>query len=275
MYGPSGFQVIGTAPDAYAQYNPVIMAPFVEAVIAAAGVRSRMRVLDVACGTGLATRRAAEVVGAAGHVAGLDLNAGMLVKARSTESAVSDWITWHEGSALDLPFADGEFDAVICQQGIEFFPDLTRAASEMARVLAPGGRAAVTFWAPLVDQTYMAAQIVGLREVLGEAVTPVAGAFDLAPEAVVTAFAAAGMIDTRSEKVVASVVLPPLEEFAVGQVGALPVAPAFAALPVTHRDAYLAGMQAALASCRTEAGTYEVTFASWLVTGARGLPNQH
>jgi len=265
----SGFQIVGNAPDYYERHTSIIMAPFVEAVIAGAGIRSGDSVLDVACGTGLATRRAAEIVGASGRVAGLDLNPGMLAKARSIEMPAPGRIVWHEGNALELPFADREFRAVICQQGVEFFPDLPRAAREMVRVLVPGGRVAVSFWAPLDDQTFMRAQVEGLRTFIGDAVASIAVAFDLAPATAVRAFESAGLDDVVVEKVVRRVSLPPLEEFAIEQIAALPVGPAFGALPLERREAFLEEMKRALAPHRTAAGGYDCLFASWVVTGSR------
>jgi ubiquinone/menaquinone biosynthesis C-methylase UbiE len=55
-------------------------------------------------------------------------------------------IEWHNGDVGAMPFSDGAFDTVICQQGLQFFPDKAAALQEMARVLAPGGRLALSVW---------------------------------------------------------------------------------------------------------------------------------
>jgi ubiquinone/menaquinone biosynthesis C-methylase UbiE len=106
------------------------------------------RVLDLACGTGVVARAAAEEVGKSGAVAGLDLNPGMLAVARSLPSAGAP-IEWVEGSALDLPFADRAFDVVLCQLGLQFFPDRAAALGEMRRVLVPDGRLGLKVFGPI------------------------------------------------------------------------------------------------------------------------------
>jgi len=103
-------------------------------------------VLDVACGTGVVTRAAAERVASGGRVAGIDLNPGMIAVARSLPPTAGAAIEWHEASALALPFADSGFDVVLCQQGLQFFPDKALALREMRRVLRPGGRLALSVW---------------------------------------------------------------------------------------------------------------------------------
>ena len=102
------------------------------------------RVLDVACGTGALTSLLAERVGPSGHVTGLDLDAGMLAVARSLPDAPN--VDWREGSALAMPFADGAFDLVTCQQGLQHFPDRATGMAEMRRVLKPDGRLALACW---------------------------------------------------------------------------------------------------------------------------------
>lgn len=266
----AGFQVSGSAPRNYQQFNAVIMAPFVEAVIAGAGVGAGDEVLDVACGTGLVARRVAEVVGESGSVVGLDVNPGMLATARSLDVPSGATIAWSEASALDLPFADGRFSAVVCQQGVQFFPDLGQAAAEMARVAAPGARIAVSFWATLDDQTYMRAQADGLRAAIGEeAAAPLAGAFRLSPETMSAAFVAAGLRDISAEELTSTVSLPPMDPYAAQQVSTLPVAPAFAALTDAQRQAYVDGMGLALAGYRTPEGRYDCPFATWVVTARK------
>jgi len=103
-------------------------------------------VLDVACGTGAVARVAAQRVGTSGRVTGLDLNAGMLAVARSQPAAGGAAITWVERNALDSGLPDRSFDAVLCQQGLQFFPDKTGALCEMRRVLVPRGRLAISVW---------------------------------------------------------------------------------------------------------------------------------
>src|SRR5687768_12626895 len=78
------------------------------------------RVLDIACGTGIVARVAKERLGDAGHVAGIDISPDMLAVAR----AVAPAIDWRQGSASALPLHDGEqFNVVVCQQGLQFFPE--------------------------------------------------------------------------------------------------------------------------------------------------------
>ena len=101
------------------------------------------RFLDIACGTGVVARAAKERLGDAGYVVGIDISADMLAVAR----AVAPSIDWREGNAGALPLNDGEqFDVVVCQQGLQFFPDKPAAAAEMRRALATGGRLAVSTW---------------------------------------------------------------------------------------------------------------------------------
>ena len=121
------------------QFVPALFRPFAGAVADAAHIESSSRVLDVACGTGALTAVAAQRAGASGSVFGLDCNAAMLTVARRKPLAVQ----WIEGCAEVLPFADGEFDAVVSQFGLMFFDDRAQALREMQRVLRPGGRLAV------------------------------------------------------------------------------------------------------------------------------------
>jgi ubiquinone/menaquinone biosynthesis C-methylase UbiE len=97
------------------------------------------RVLDVACGTGVVARLAAPRVAPAGRVVGLDLNPAMLAVARLHAPDVDVTIEWKQGDAGALPFGDDSFDAVLCQQGLQFFPDKVKALREMHRVVKSGG----------------------------------------------------------------------------------------------------------------------------------------
>ena len=119
------------------------------------------RVLDIACGTGIVARLAHERVGPAGATVGIDVSPGMLDVAKSVAPA----ITWLQGSALDLPLpVESRFDVVLCQQGLQFFPDRPLAAQQMRGVLAPGGRLGVATWRPSAEMpTFEALQAVAER----------------------------------------------------------------------------------------------------------------
>jgi ubiquinone/menaquinone biosynthesis C-methylase UbiE len=106
-------------------------------------------VLDVACGTGIVARLAAERVGEHGRVTGLDLNTAMLEVAKTLPSPTGASIAWHEASVLAMPFPDATFDVVLCQLGLQFFPERLEALWETRRVLAPGGRIALSVFGPI------------------------------------------------------------------------------------------------------------------------------
>ncbi len=97
------------------------------------------RVLDVAAGTGDLTIELSRRVAPGGEVVGVDLSEGMLALAR--EKAPD--IRFEQGSALDLPYADGEFAAATVGFGARNFSDLARGLAEMRRVVQPGGRVVV------------------------------------------------------------------------------------------------------------------------------------
>jgi ubiquinone/menaquinone biosynthesis C-methylase UbiE len=113
-----------------------------------ANVHAGDRVLDVACGTGIVARNAADRVGASGSVIGVDLNENMLTVARR----VRPDLTWRQGDVAALPFPDDSFDAVLCQMALMFFPDRLGAVREMARVAIPTGAVAVVVPADLDEQ---------------------------------------------------------------------------------------------------------------------------
>jgi demethylmenaquinone methyltransferase/2-methoxy-6-polyprenyl-1,4-benzoquinol methylase len=97
------------------------------------------RVLDVATGTGDLAIELHRRVGAGGEVVGLDFSDGMLELAR----VKAPEIRFEQGSALELPYADGEFAAATVGFGARNFSDLGRGLAEMRRVVRPGGRVVV------------------------------------------------------------------------------------------------------------------------------------
>ena len=110
-------------------------------------VQSGERVLDVGCGTGILARLVRERAGSHTHVEGIDPSALMIGKART----IAPDITWHEASAEKMPLADKSFDVALCQQVFQFVSDREAASREMRRVLAEGGRVAVSTWRPIEE----------------------------------------------------------------------------------------------------------------------------
>ena len=133
-------------------FVPTIFGPWARVLLKHAAPQPGERVLDLACGTGVVARQVAPLVGSGGSVAALDLRPGMLAVARSRPAPAGAVIGWQEGQADALPFADGSFDLVLCQQGLQFFPDRLAALREVRRVLCPGGRVALSIWQALHRQ---------------------------------------------------------------------------------------------------------------------------
>jgi SAM-dependent methyltransferase len=114
---------------------------FVPAVLPAAEVVPGCRVLDVSTGTGEAALTALQIVGASGLVIGVDISPAMLEAARDRLDEPSFWPIAADGQMM--PFKSGIFDAVICQLGLQFFPDPALELREFRRVLRAGSCAAV------------------------------------------------------------------------------------------------------------------------------------
>ncbi len=127
------------AAENYEKYFvPVIGRPFGVDLVNDARLAPGEHVLDVACGTGIIARLAAERVAPSGSVSALDVNAAMLAVARTFPSPVP--IKWYETAAESVPLPDKSFDVVFCQLGLQFVADRAAAIREMHRVLKPGGR---------------------------------------------------------------------------------------------------------------------------------------
>jgi ubiquinone/menaquinone biosynthesis C-methylase UbiE len=159
------------AAENYERYFvPSIGRPVAADLVDSATLRPGDRVLDVACGTGIVSRLAAERVGPRGAVEGLDLNPGMLAVARQV--APSDLsIAWHEAPAESMPLPDEGFDVVLCGMGLQFFSDRIAGLREMRRVLAPGGRLLANVPGPAPPP------LKAMAEALARHVSPESGSF--------------------------------------------------------------------------------------------------
>ena len=130
-----GWQLENDSAEAYERYLATAFSPWADALTAAAGLKAGERALDVACGTGIVARHAARRVGAGGTVAGLDVNDAMLTVARAATAGSQPPIEWRQGDAASLPFPDRYFDAVFCEQAMQFFPEPLKALRQFERQL--------------------------------------------------------------------------------------------------------------------------------------------
>jgi ubiquinone/menaquinone biosynthesis C-methylase UbiE len=157
------WQMDASAPELYERYLvPAITSVWANDLLDRVGPRREESVIDIACGTGVVARLA-ELRGHAGRLVGIDLNAAMLGVARRK----SPNIEWVEGSALDLPFDASSFDVVLCQLGLQFFPDRSLALQEMARVLKSGGRAGLSVYSAIERTPAAYAFVQALDRYLG------------------------------------------------------------------------------------------------------------
>ncbi|HVV74496.1 MAG TPA: methyltransferase domain-containing protein [Mycobacteriales bacterium] len=101
------------------------------------------RVLDVGCGPGFYLAELVPTVGAKGSLVGVDMSPAMLEIA-AAKTAQHPNVELREGSALQIPVDDGDFDAALCVQVLEYVEDATAAIAEIRRTLRPGGR--VVLW---------------------------------------------------------------------------------------------------------------------------------
>ena len=219
------WQLDGSAPELYQKYLvPAITAKWAEDLVGRAQPRAGEEVLDVACGTGVVARLASRRM-TQGHVTGLDLNKGMLAVARTlpSEGAPIDWI---EGSALDLPFPAGKFDLVLCQLGLQFFPDQGRALREMRRVLSPSGRVALSVYSPIERTPGANAFVLALDRVLGPTASKIKRgehSFN-APDELQELLIDAGFAEVEVQTVVQQIAFPSVLDYVRFQLLATPMA---------------------------------------------------
>jgi ubiquinone/menaquinone biosynthesis C-methylase UbiE len=234
MPKPERWQVAGNAAEIYQrELVPAVFGPWAPRVIELSELRPGLRVLDVACGTGVVARLAARTVGVDGRVAALDLNPGMLAVAAELPAVEGAAIEWIEGTAQALPFADASFDVVCCQLGVQFFPDREGALREMKRVLVPGGRSVVMVWRE-IDR---APGFAVLAAALGRTIGADAEALMRAPFALGDAgelsrlLEAAGLRDCAIRAEIGTVRFASAAMFVRGYVGGSPLAALVAAAP--------------------------------------------
>jgi ubiquinone/menaquinone biosynthesis C-methylase UbiE len=136
----------GAVPENYDRYlGPVIFEPWAKDLVLRLAGRKYERVLEIACGTGIVTRRLRDALPATTEIVATDLNPDMFefaeAKFRDHENVI-----WQEADASALPFPNCSFDAAICQFGVMFVPDKATAIRESYRVLCNGGVFLFNVW---------------------------------------------------------------------------------------------------------------------------------
>lgn len=143
----------GSIPRLYETYLvPLIFEHYAADLKARIEAMNVSNVLEVAAGTGVVTRALATLADEEIDIVATDLNPAMLKEAESIGTARP--VRWQQADAMNLPFADGEFDAVVCQFGAMFFPDKAKAFAEVRRVLRPGGVFVFNVWDRIAENEF-------------------------------------------------------------------------------------------------------------------------
>ena len=216
---------VGSIPDYYDQgMGPVMFALPADLVAARVASFEPSRVLETAAGTGIVTRRTRDLLPAATAIVATDLNPAMLERA-ARKFRPGEAVTLEPADATALPFADGAFDAMVCQFGVMFFPDKEKAYREARRVLKSGGRYVFSDW-DTVDHNPFARILAGA----------VSAAFDADPpqflrvpfgyaaiDPIKASVLAAGFAGLRIDVVRAQGAIADFDAFAAGMVRGSPL----------------------------------------------------
>jgi SAM-dependent methyltransferase len=258
----------GSIPERYDRHlGPVLFEPYARDLAARLPAEAR-DVLEVAAGTGRATRQLLARLPADARLIATDLNPAMLDVARLRLPA-DPRLAWQPADAQALPFDDASFDVVACQFGLMFCPDKAAALRELRRVLRPGGTALVTVWDAIAANPVTAIFAELLRERFpgdppGFFATPFSMGDAAATQALVTA---AGFAEVRLDTVALIGEASSAADLAIGLVHGNPIAHEFAArggAAVGLEEAIAAALAAALGErpCRSPMSAHVVTAVS-------------
>lgn len=169
-----------TAAEAYEKFLvPTLNQPVTAEALKIASPRPGEKVLDIACGTGIAVRLAASHIAPGGSVTGLDIDPAMIAVARSlVRSPDGVTVDWRCASGMEMPFESGAFDLALCIQGLQYLPDCAAGLVEIRRVLKPGGRFVGVVWSSLEDCRGQHAIVQALTR-RGVDVTPILKAYTM------------------------------------------------------------------------------------------------
>ncbi len=240
----------GSIPEYYdACLGPAWFDPYAQDLAQRLPRKPAGDVLEIACGTGILTRRARERLDPAVRLVATDLSKAMLDYARAKQPGTG--VEWREADAMRLPFADGEFGAVLCAFGVMFVPDRRAAFREARRVLKPGGLFLFNVWDRIEENLHALTQEQLVQVLFPEAPelrfrTP----FEMHDAALLRSLLEeSGFRETRIEKKSVRVGGIAARTVALGQIRGTP-----RALLLEKRGANLDDVANRLATALTEAG---------------------
>ena len=257
MSAKDEWSLSGAGPETYELYQvPSTFEPLAHMFLDRVRLEPGRRVLDVACGTGIVARLAAAIVGESGQVVGVDFNKAMLEVAQRNRPPNGADMEWRQGDAGALPCEVATFDVVLCQQGLQFFPDKVGALREMRRVLVADGRAWLAVWRSTEHSPVNQAS----TEVLGRHLGPEAAKVSLAPFSLGNADELRSLLISagfRNIEIEATVLMRHMlspETSIPAQLTSLPIGPQIAALDAATRSSIVEEISEALADYRTDEG---------------------
>jgi ubiquinone/menaquinone biosynthesis C-methylase UbiE len=178
---------------------PILFEPWAARLVEEYQPWDGRRVLDLATGTGIVAQRLSEQVGLSGKVFAADINGQMLALAAKRCAGLTPAVQFIECPAHPLELPSDSIDFVVCQQGLQFFPDRSAAVKEIYRVLCDGGQVVASAWRPVVECEFFGAICnaliaIGEPEISDMMRVP----FDAMPETELIAhFESAGFVDVQ------------------------------------------------------------------------------
>lgn len=252
MTDASKFQFTNpSVPKAYEEFLvPRLFEPWARLLLDEAKLEQAQAIIDVATGPGTVARLAAPRLGPNGRIVATDIARPMLDIARAKPAlSGSAPIEYVESPAAPLGASSGAFDVVLCQQGLQFFPDRPGALREMKRVLKPGGHAVIAVWAAIERNQIFAAFHAALRATVPPELADLMTApfsWHRATE-LKAAAEEAGFREVRLLSRSLPMVFEKGLEQAVQAFSATPVSPGVAALSQSVQDAFYARLRSELA----------------------------